>query len=325
MPSNHSFKNDYSASGHFWRMPRSGSASSTNNNSTILERKWLCITESKSGLQCQKSYAPQVGYSVIYIPRVHCEVLSSFQETSPNGLPWHQFPDNANSLNAHSGGYYWPFVKCTVENIRYRFPYETYYKEKSCVSIVAILTLKVTGIPTNQLPPPQRQQGGSNNNDSFPWINPQFIEPQQATQQATSTTRSTRTRSSPGLNNNHNTAAATTTTDIKIEVSLFPTTETDFLIPEHLFLWRINTFEKSIHNYNRSASNSLYASPVGLKLTNYYEAEDESPEEDTDPYYIQGNFTVLKIAPESTGSGGRSSSFISSQFRGTGYDCIYLK
>ena len=122
------FVADYDASsGHFWRMSQ---------NSQI-NRAWLQRVESAASYDGKKKYAPQVGDSVVYIPRAHQEIANDFPSLEQ---PWQNWPEEA----------FWPVVQCVIRNIRYRFPYRSYFGRginKKCESIVAILTCELTGIP----------------------------------------------------------------------------------------------------------------------------------------------------------------------------------
>jgi hypothetical protein len=126
---------------HYFKLP---------NLTTHVKRKWLHRTESNSSYDGRKTYTPQVGDSVVYIPRAHYETITKFPSLT---APWQSWPD----------GVEWPVVQCRVCYVRYRFPYKAY--KSQVLSIVAILTLEITGIPEIDH---ERQ---------FPWPKPVFIEP----------------------------------------------------------------------------------------------------------------------------------------------------
>ena len=111
---------------HFFRMP---SRDEGNN----VHRQWLRRVESSSSYEGRKAYTPQVGDSVVYIPRAHQNTLAAFPGVQTP--PWQQWQDEA----------VWPVVQCCIRNVRFRFPYKAYCKE--VVSVVAKLTLEITGIP----------------------------------------------------------------------------------------------------------------------------------------------------------------------------------
>ncbi len=139
---------DYTVNGHYWRLK---------NNSEVnrVQRKWLSREESDSTYFGRNVYTPQLGDSIVYIPRAHFETIKECPSLSP---PWQSWPMGA----------VWPVVRCFVRGIRYRFPYEDYFRNKhhaKCSSIVAILTLEVTGIPE------------ISEDREFPWPKPSFIEP----------------------------------------------------------------------------------------------------------------------------------------------------
>ena len=97
---------DYHMAGHFWRLPNGGNR---------VRRKWLSRVESDSSYEGRKIYTPQLGDSVVYIPRAHYDTIEKFLSLSP---PWQRWPQSA----------VWPVVRCCVRGIRYRFPYEDYFR-----------------------------------------------------------------------------------------------------------------------------------------------------------------------------------------------------
>lgn len=133
------FVADYES--HFFRL--SGSRART------LERKWVRRLESSSSYGGRKSYTPQVGDSVVYIPRAHYDTINEFPTLN---APWQSWPDEA----------VWPVVRCNIRNIRYRFPFMAYPGRNG---VIAILTLEITGIPP------------LSNNRDFEWPEPSFISP----------------------------------------------------------------------------------------------------------------------------------------------------
>ena len=96
------FVSDYDH--HFWRMP--------NGN---VRSKWLKRFESDSSYEGRKIYTPQLGDSVVYIPRAHYETLNMFPSLEP---PWQHWPQ----------GTAWPVVRCCVRGVRFRFPYQDYFR-----------------------------------------------------------------------------------------------------------------------------------------------------------------------------------------------------
>ena len=97
------FLRDYNVSGHLWRLTGNGT----------VNRKWLHRVESTTSYSGRKVYSPQVGDTVIYIPRAHFETIKEFPNLTP---PWQRWPQ----------GTVWPVVRCSVRGVRYRFPYEGY-------------------------------------------------------------------------------------------------------------------------------------------------------------------------------------------------------
>ena len=139
---------DYTLNGHYWRLK---SLADLNR----VRRRWLHREESDSSYFGRNAYTPQMGDSIVYIPRAHFETIKECPSLSP---PWQSWPTGA----------VWPVVRCFVRGIRFRFPYEDYFRNKQhakCSSIVAILTLEVTGIPE------------ISEDREFPWPKPSFIEP----------------------------------------------------------------------------------------------------------------------------------------------------
>jgi len=181
---------DYNELGHIFKLPANGE----------VHRNWVRRTRCELGYIGKKSYSPQVGDSVIYIPRAHYETLSSYPTGQNYNFPWRSWPSN----NA------WPFVRCDVKNIRYRFPYNDYYGsgDKKIMSIVAILTLEVTGIPF------------PSNDPESPLLLPQFVS-----------------------------RPSTRSGALVFDVSMFASGEVDFVIPECLYKWRLEQLLEEIHSH----------------------------------------------------------------------------
>lgn len=130
-----------------------------------VKRDWVNRTESTSSYEGRKKYTPQIGDSVVYIPRAHFETISEFPNLE---TPWQSWPEGAA----------WPVVECCVRNIRYRFPFKDFWNgtgryvgrikgirrdpslsisrnfplnlllySARCDSVVAKVTLEITGIP----------------------------------------------------------------------------------------------------------------------------------------------------------------------------------
>lgn len=98
------FVGDYN--NHFFRMPTARQADSLN-------RLWCRRLESSRSYSGRKSYSPQVGDSVVYIPRAHYETVVQVPLVPP---PWQNWPGEVS----------WPVVKCCIRNVRYRFPFTQY-------------------------------------------------------------------------------------------------------------------------------------------------------------------------------------------------------
>ena len=192
-------KEDYTVRGHIFRL----------SDGNQVNRAWVSRVESTSGLSGKKMYAPQVGDSIVYIPKAHYDTIAEFPIGNNSSAPWKLWPKSSA----------WPVVRCSVINIRYRFPYEVYYKtDPGITSIVAILTLEVTGIPSIAT------------DSSFPWPKPEFIARQ--------------TRSS----------------SITFEVSLFESGLADFIVPAHLYTWKIEALQDAIAGRNLRVQGLAYTS-----------------------------------------------------------------
>lgn len=98
------FATDYE--NHFFRI--------TDARSHAVERAWVRRLESNSSYCGRKSYTPQVGDTVAYIPRAHYDTISEYPILT---APWHSWPENSA----------WPVVRCVIRNIRYRFPFKAYF------------------------------------------------------------------------------------------------------------------------------------------------------------------------------------------------------
>jgi hypothetical protein len=102
------FVHDYTVDGHLFKLA---------NSRTQVNREWLQRSESLSSYSGRKNYAPQVGDSVVYIPKAHAETIREFPTLH---APWKNWPSGAR----------WPIVRCRVVNIRYRFPYKDYFNKR---------------------------------------------------------------------------------------------------------------------------------------------------------------------------------------------------
>ena len=97
---------DYNVDGHLFKL---------GNLSARVNRAWLLRTESSSSYKGRKVYSPQVGDSVVYIPRAHAETIRAFPTLK---APWKSWPTGTS----------WPIVRCRVANVRYRFPFKDYFR-----------------------------------------------------------------------------------------------------------------------------------------------------------------------------------------------------
>ncbi|KAL7551928.1 hypothetical protein ACHAWF_015148 [Thalassiosira exigua] len=186
------FSEDWTESQHLFKMPR--------GEGDLARRKWLSRTTYQGLSLGRKRYCPQVGDSVIYIPRAHDEVIKKFP-VQDYLQPWNLWPKHSS----------WPVVRCSVLHVRYRFPYEVHYKTRAkherLYGVAAVLTLKVSGVP-------------SESSRNYPWPGPTFLAP------APSRTRA------------HD--------SIEFEVTVFECDEEDFILPEYLYSWRIKELERAI-------------------------------------------------------------------------------
>lgn len=147
------FVRDYDK--HYFRMPSAASASK-------LVRQWLLRFESNACYAGRKFYAPQLGDTVVYVPRAHYDTVAAYE--SPHlDASWESFPV----------GVAWPVVRCCVRHIRYRFPFKGLLMRNQDGhvtknrSLVAILNLEVTGVPEQ------------NEERNRVWPKPTFVAPPQ--------------------------------------------------------------------------------------------------------------------------------------------------
>jgi WD40 repeat protein len=135
---------------HYFRFPNEATADS-------IRRHWVQRTESTSSYTGRKCYTPQINDDVVYIPRAHADTIAQFPSLT---APWQSWPERD----------VWPVVRCRIRSLRYRFPFKAYFGGRNrtgprCESIVAILTLEVTGIPEEL-----------SDEREFAWPKPSFIE-----------------------------------------------------------------------------------------------------------------------------------------------------
>jgi WD40 repeat protein len=102
------FANDYNVDGHLFKLL---------SLAARVNREWVSRTESLSSYKGRKVYTPQVGDSVVYIPRAHAATIREFPTLK---APWKQWPS----------GTRWPIVRCRVVNVRFRFPYKDYFRRR---------------------------------------------------------------------------------------------------------------------------------------------------------------------------------------------------
>lgn len=85
------------------------------NQAADINRLWVRRNESTSSYAGRKKYTPQIGDSIVYIPRAHYETITKFPSID---APWQNWPEEA----------VWPVVRCFVRNVRYRFPFKDYFR-----------------------------------------------------------------------------------------------------------------------------------------------------------------------------------------------------
>jgi hypothetical protein len=101
------FAGDYET--YFFKM-------ASEKEAATLSRAWLRRCESDTSYFGRRIYSPQLGDTVVYIPRAHQETISDY----PSMLaPWQSWPEGA----------IWPVALCCIRHIRYRFPYKSYFKQ----------------------------------------------------------------------------------------------------------------------------------------------------------------------------------------------------
>jgi hypothetical protein len=218
---------DWTVAQHFFKMPR--------GEGSQVRRKWVSRTSNSGSTLWKKMYCPQVGDSVVYIPRAHYDTMQKFPIASYVG-PWKSWPTYS----------LWPVVCCKVTHIRYRFPYEMYQrsrrKDEKLEGVAAILTLEITGVPS---------QSGDRN---YPWPSPNFVAP-----------IATRTRSHESVST--------------FEVTMFESDQSEFIIPEFLYSWRIRSLEAAIDANDGSVDG------IGVTIRCAPE-QDESGRNTEDPNYV---------------------------------------
>mmetsp|Transcript_9611 Transcript_9611/g.18048 ORF Transcript_9611/g.18048 Transcript_9611/m.18048 type:complete len:2241 (-) Transcript_9611:332-7054(-) len=141
------YAKDYTEYGHLYKLPPG----------TSIQREWATRVDSVLGYTGWKTYCPQVGDRVVYIPKAHAEILKVYPICeSVAGAPWKSWPKSAP----------WPIVVCEVKAVRYRFPYNGYLGTRSrnpIVSVIAILTLELLRVPS------------SRQSHDAPWIQADFV------------------------------------------------------------------------------------------------------------------------------------------------------
>eukprot|EP00571_Detonula_confervacea_P009850 CAMPEP_0172301324 /NCGR_PEP_ID=MMETSP1058-20130122/3238_1 /TAXON_ID=83371 /ORGANISM="Detonula confervacea, Strain CCMP 353" /LENGTH=2176 /DNA_ID=CAMNT_0013011391 /DNA_START=239 /DNA_END=6769 /DNA_ORIENTATION=- len=144
------FSVDWTASEHMFKMPR--------NEGDRARRNWLTRTGYQGDCLGRKLYCPQVGDSVVYIPRAHADTLEKYPIPGYS-LPWESWPKHSS----------WPAVCCKVTHVRYRFPWKMYYRsrkrDEKLQGVAAVLTLEITGVPSQS------------SDRTLPWPAPTFVSP----------------------------------------------------------------------------------------------------------------------------------------------------
>ncbi|GMH60820.1 hypothetical protein TrRE_jg13628 [Triparma retinervis] len=98
-----------------------------------IDRGWLTRDERCSS---KKFYCPQVGESVVYIPRAHYNFFEGTTNTVHSTPAWEE-------IGKGRGGKSLPVVRCEIVGMEYKFNGQF----ATCKSPVAIVKLKITGIP----------------------------------------------------------------------------------------------------------------------------------------------------------------------------------
>jgi hypothetical protein len=106
---------DYTELGHLFKLPR---------EEDDIHREWALREDCVDGYTGWRTYSPQVGDIVAYIPKLHSQTLKSYPICeSSSGAPW----KGLSWQKSHP----WPVVQCKVKSIRYRFPYSGYFGNRS--------------------------------------------------------------------------------------------------------------------------------------------------------------------------------------------------
>jgi hypothetical protein len=268
---------DYTELGHLFKLPR---------EEDDIHRDWALREDCVDGYTGWKTYCPQVGDIIAYIPKLHSQTLKSYPVCeSSSGAPWKGPTWQRNHP--------WPVVECKVKSIRYRFPYSGYFGNRSRYvilyrnskfsyhprlfvfidrnainSVVALLTLEIVGIPQYT------------RDREVPWCSPDFVP------------RPT-TRSSTGT----------------FEVSIFESSEPDFILPIRLYQWRLRQLESKI--LERSKAD-------GIEITDFYVTDGDEDEKfetapcniisitenfDQELHFQNSGYNSLKIRYESLDEG----------------------
>ncbi|KAL9187228.1 hypothetical protein ACHAXT_001331 [Thalassiosira profunda] len=138
---------DWTVARHAFRLPRGAGGR--------VQRRWVGRTSREGNRSGRRTFCPQVGDSVVYIPRAHHDVLQKFPIPGYSP-PWASWP-------THSP---WPVVRCQVTRVRYRFPFEMHYRSRrdKLEGVAAIVTLEITGVPLRA-------------DRALPWPEAAFISP----------------------------------------------------------------------------------------------------------------------------------------------------
>ena len=237
----------------------------------------LATTENQGGC---RSYVPQVGDTVMYIPEAHVPTIVACEAAGEDEVerPWEGFPDNHSTKTNISLS--WAIVKCNIEDIVYCFPHFTdeevkHVRKKAKTkdrnsksdevegvenlkkSIIANISLKIIGVPSiNQ-----------NTDNSFPWLKQKFVDPC--------------SEDGAGIKLN--------TSSLAFDLNFFPNDQPEYLIPECLFNWRLRQLESAVVKNDGVAR--------GIDLITFFAQVSASNVSafDTDPIYEPSHCRIGSI------------------------------
>ncbi|GMI02375.1 hypothetical protein TrVE_jg14458 [Triparma verrucosa] len=177
-----------------------------------VDDSWLRRSFREDPVKSSIFFAPQVGDSVVYVPKMHMDFLDGVG-LAPKPFPWAHFPKNSKDpLNT---------IRCEVVDAEYLFGGEGEGNE----SVVQRLTLRLTGIPEereNSSGPATTSSRRLQTRVRYPWPSPNFVSPLER--------------------------CLTKNDGLTLVVDWFrhPLAAHDWLIPEDLYVTRVKAVEEAL-------------------------------------------------------------------------------